>query len=196
MSGRAIVESISGEYLRYRALAEGAFAQLQDSELCAPPPGGGNPVAVIVWHLGGNLASRFTDFLAADGEKPWRDREEEFDDRQVSRAELTAKWESGLRPLELELSRLSDADLSRSITIRGQKLTVHAALHRSLAHFAYHVGQIVHIAKVFRGDDWRTLSIARGGSEAYNRDPKFDRPAAQAGAIQSRSGVGARVTDA
>lgn len=186
--GRAIVESIAGEYLRYRALAEGAFAQLRDPELCAPPPGGGNPVSVIVWHLGGNLASRFTDFLTADGEKPWRNREEEFEDRQVSRAELTAKWEAGLAPLERELSQLSDADLSATITIRGQQLTVHAALHRSLAHFAYHVGQIVHIAKAFRGDDWKSLSIPRGGSEAYNRDPRFDRPAAQAHAIQSRAG--------
>jgi hypothetical protein len=186
MSERAIVESISGEYLRYRALAEGAFAQLHDTELCASPPGGGNPVAVIVWHLGGNLASRFTDFLTADGEKPWRNREQEFDDRQVTRADLIAKWESGLGPLEHELSRLLDRDLTRTITIRGQELAVHAALHRSLSHFAYHVGQIVHIAKVFRGDDWKSLSIPRGGSDAYNRDPKFDRPAEQAGALRSR----------
>jgi hypothetical protein len=197
MNERAIVESISGEYLRYRALAEGAFAQLRDDELCAPPPGGGNPVAVIVWHLGGNLASRFTDFLTSDGEKPWRNREEEFDDRQASRAELIAKWESGLRPLTHELSQLVDGDLTRTVTIRGQGLTVHAALHRSLSHFAYHVGQIVHIAKCFRGDGWKSLSIPRGGSDAYNRDPKFDRPAEQAGVIQSRAGTAApRVADA
>ena len=192
MSGRVIVESIAGEYHRYHALAEGAFAQLRDPELSAPPPGGGNPVAVIVWHLGGNLASRFTDFLTSDGEKPWRNREEEFDDRQVSRDDLVAKWEAGWNPLAETLAALGDDDLTRTVTIRAQELTVHAALHRSLSHFAYHVGQIVFIAKSFRGDEWKSLSIPRGGSEAYNRAPIFDRPSSHAGAVRSRVESGGR----
>ena len=170
MSGRALVESIAGEYHRYHALAEGAFAQLRDPELSAPPPGGGNPVAVIVWHLGGNLASRFTDFLTSDGEKPWRNREEEFDDRQVSRDQLIAKWESGWKPLAETLAALADDDLTRTITIRGQELTVHAALHRSLSHFAYHVGQIVFIAKSFR-----ETSGNRSASRAVARTPTTAR---------------------
>jgi len=186
MSERVFVESIAGEYRRYHASAEGALAQLQDSELCAPPPGGGNSIAVIVWHVGGNFASRFTDFLTSDGEKPWRNREEEFDDRQVTRAELAAKWESGWRPLADTLAALTDADLTRTITIRGQELTVHAALHRSLSHFAYHVGQIVFIAKAFRGNEWKSLSIPRGGSESYNRAPILDRPPASSEAVRSR----------
>jgi uncharacterized damage-inducible protein DinB len=186
MSDRTFVDSIAGEYLRYHALAEGAFAQLRDDELCAPPPGGGNSVAVIVWHVGGNFASRFTDFLTADGEKPWRRREEEFEDRQASRAELMAKWQAGWSPLAETLAALDDSDLTRTITIRGQQLSVHAALHRSLSHFAYHVGQIVFIAKAFRGDAWKSLSIPRGGSDAYNQAPTLDRPTSHAGAVRSR----------
>lgn len=187
MSERVFVESIAGEYQRYHALAEAAFAQLRDDELCAPAPGGGNSVAVIVWHVGGNFASRFTDFLTTDGEKPWRNREEEFDDRQVSRAELMAKWHAGWQPLAHTLATLTDADLTGTIRIRGQELSVHAALHRSLAHFAYHVGQIVFVAKTLRGEQWQSLSIPRGGSEAYNRAPVNDRPTAHAGAVRSRS---------
>jgi len=173
---RKIIESIEEEYRRYRKLGEGAFAQLHDAELSAAASGGGNSAAVLVWHVAGNLASRFTDFLTSDGEKPWRQRDEEFKARQVSRKELLEKWESGWSVLVAALAALSDEDLGRTVTIRGKPLKVHEALHRSLAHAAYHVGQIVYIAKEMRGVSWKSLSIPLGGSAAYNLSPDRERP--------------------
>src|SRR6266542_5743048 len=113
----SVIESITGEYKRYKALAEGALSQLTADELVAPAPGGGNSIATICWHVGGNLRSRFTDFLTSDGEKPWRKREEEFQARSVTMAVLLAHWESGWSALFVTLAALRDADLSRSVTI-------------------------------------------------------------------------------
>lgn len=176
---RDLVGSIEAEYRRYKALGEGAIAQLRDDELCANDGAAANSVAVIVWHLAGNFASRFTDFLATDGEKPWRQRDEEFDARTVPRAELVAKWEHGWRVLFEALEALTDADLATTVTIRSQPLKVYEALLRSLSHASYHVGQIVHIAKLHRGDEWNYLSIAPGKSAEYNRAPTHEKPQAQ-----------------
>ncbi len=184
----AIVGSIRGEYLRYRALADAAIAQLEEAELSADAPNGGNSIAIICWHLAGNLRSRFTDFLTADGEKAWRRREEEFDRRTVTRSELLAKWEQGWMVLLETLADLSDEQLQATVTIRGQTLQVHEALHRSLAHTAYHVGQIVFIAKSMRGTGWKYLSIPPGQSDAYNLAPGDERPAGHAAAISKAQG--------
>lgn len=181
-----LIESIAAEYRRYRALGEAALRQLTDAELSAPGPNGGNSIAVICWHVAGNFQSRFTDFLTSDGEKPWREREEEFRARTVTRAELDAKWSAGWQALLDALAGLSDGDLSRTVTIRRQPLTVHAALHRSLAHAAYHVGQIVYLAKAVRGREWTYLTIPPGQSEAYNRAPAFERPAAHEALLAER----------
>jgi hypothetical protein len=113
--------------------------------------------------VGGNLRSRFTDFLTTDGEKPWRDRESEFLARTPSRAELLESWNSGWDVLEASLAGVADSNLADTVTIRGEELSVIQALHRSLAHTAYHVGQIVHRAKELRGEDWEYLSIPPGG---------------------------------
>ncbi|MBZ0267527.1 DUF1572 domain-containing protein [bacterium] len=172
---RIVVSSIEAEFRRYKALAESAMAQLSDAELREPEPGGGNAVAVIAWHVGGNLASRFTEFLTTDGEKPWRKRDGEFASRDVDRAELDAFWERGWSTLLATLSHLADEDLARIVTIRGVELRVDEALHRALAHASYHVGQIVFRARSLRGDAWRFLSIPPGGTEAYNRDPTRER---------------------
>ncbi len=174
----SIVGSIRAEYLRYRALGEAAMAQLDDAALTTAPVPTANSIAVLVWHLSGNLASRFTDFLTSDGEKPWRHREGEFAPRPVTRTQLLEKWEHGWAVLLRTLATLDDADLTRTVTIRRQGLLVHEALHRSLAHVAYHVGQIVYLAKTGRGSDWQHLSIPPGQSEAYNAAPRFERPAA------------------
>lgn len=163
------IDSIRSEYLRYKALAEDAIAQLDESQLSADGPAGSNSIATICWHVSGNLRSRFTDFLTTDGEKPWRMRDEEFEPRRVSRAELQEKWEEGWTVLLASLSELTDAHLDQTVTIRGQKVSVHDALHRSLAHTSYHAGQIVYIAKAFRGDAWTSLSIPPGQSAAYNK---------------------------
>src|SRR6516164_2818911 len=117
---RDIVSSIEGEWRRYKALGEGAIRQLRDDELGKNAPGNGNSVAVIVWHIAGNLKSRFTDFLNSDGEKPWRHRDLEFESRlNVTRAELLAQWNEGWDVLFNALEPLQDADLTRTITIRG-----------------------------------------------------------------------------
>jgi hypothetical protein len=171
---RTVVSLIEGEYRRYKDLAEGAFGQLDAEELCRGGEGM-NSVATLVWHISGNLQSRFTDFLESDGEKPWRDREGEFAPRTVSRDELREIWNRGWGVLLSTLGTLQDSDLPRSITIRGQSLRVDEALLRSLAHMSSHVGQILYIAKGIKGGDWNYLSIPPGGSAAYNRNPTKDR---------------------
>jgi uncharacterized damage-inducible protein DinB len=174
----AVIASINAEYLRYKALAEAAIGQLSETELAVPGAGGGNSILVICWHVAGNLRSRFTDFLTSDGEKPWRNREAEFQPRAATRAELLAHWEAGWAALLDTLDGLTDSDLARTVTIRGQPLRVHEALHRSLAHASYHVGQVVYAARGLRGEAWRFLSIPPGRSEEYNAQPAFEKPGA------------------
>ncbi|HTR98759.1 MAG TPA: DUF1572 family protein [Bacteroidota bacterium] len=171
MPTRTVIESIESEYRRYRKLGEGAIAQLTQAQLCEVPPRAGNSVAMIAWHLSGNFRSRFTDFLASDGEKPDRDRESEFAPRDVSREELLRKWNEGWDLLFRALSELDDRHVSRMVTIRGLSLTVLAALLRSLAHASYHVGQLVFAGKMLRGPDWEYLTIPPGLSDRFNRNP-------------------------
>jgi len=172
---RTVVASIEGEFRRYKALGEGALRQLDPAELVRRAPGGGNSVAILVWHVAGNFQSRFTDFLATDGEKPWRDRESEFAAREASPAEVGEKWEEGWRVLLDALAPLADADLAREARIRGQALSVLEALHRALAHASYHVGQIVLLARSLRAEAWEFLTIPPGGSDAYNRNPTREK---------------------
>jgi uncharacterized damage-inducible protein DinB len=181
------IESIRAEYLRYKALAEAAIAQVEDSDLSMRDSGTDNSIAIICWHISGNLESRFTDCLTSDGEKPWRNREEEFQPRTASRAELLAKWNRGWEVVLQSLSDLKDEDLQGTVTIRRQSLQINEALHRSLAHLAYHVGQIVYIGKLLRGKNWRYLSIPPGQSDAYNRAPASEGASAQAQKLADRS---------
>ena len=185
----SVIESITGEYKRYKALAEGALSQLSDDQLVAPASGGGNSIATICWHLGGNLRSRFTDFLTSDGEKPWRRREEEFQPRSVTIAELRVHWESGWSVLFATLATLRDTDLGQTVTIRGQALRVDEALHRSLAHTSYHVGQVVYAARALLGTAWRFLSIPPGKSDAFNAAPQLQRPAEHAAWVRRSGGA-------
>ena len=134
----------------------------------AAASGRDNSIAALVWPVSGTLTSRFTEFLTSDGEKPTRDRDSEFLARRVARGELLATWNDGWQALFEALVPLTDADLGRTVTIRGQPHTVAAALHRSLAHASYHVGQIVYIAKALRGPGWQSLSIPPGQSAAFN----------------------------
>ena len=180
------IDSIRNEFLRYKALAQGAIVQVSDAKLAAHGPDHANSVVVICWHIAGNFQSRFTEFLTSDGEKPWRHREEEFADRTVTRAELMAKWELGWTTVLDALNGLTDADLGRTVTIRSQPLFVHEALHRSLAHVAYHVGQIVFIAKALQGPDWKFLSIPPGKSDEYARNATMERAADHAKALGAK----------
>ena len=163
-----ILGSIEKEFRRYKALAEGAMAQLDEADF-GRGAGADNSIAILVWHIAGNLKSRFTDFLSSDGEKPWRARDEEFAARSVTRAAMLEKWEEGWSVLFATLRSLKGDDLNRTVTIRNEPLAVHEALERSLAHAAYHVGQIVYIAKSLRGDRWKYMSIPPGKSEEYNK---------------------------
>src|SRR5689334_1671216 len=129
---REIVESIQSEYRRYKKLGERAIQQLRDEDLSVVGPGEANSVAIVVWHISGNLKSRFTDFLTSDGEKPWRHRDEEFDSRNVTSAELQSKWNDGWDVLFHTLDSLTDADLHRVVTIRGEQCKAIEALHRSV----------------------------------------------------------------
>jgi uncharacterized damage-inducible protein DinB len=181
-----LIKSVEAEFRRYKALAEGALNQASDDKLSAPGPSGGNSLAIICWHISGNLKSRFTDFLESDGEKPWRGREEEFSARSVTRAELMEKWNDGWNVLFATLDSLSDEDLTRTVKIRAQDLRVHDALNRSLAHISYHVGQIVYVAHAFASDAWTYLSIPPGQSAAYNANPTFDKPRDHAAQAQPK----------
>lgn len=176
----SVVGSLLDEYKRYKALAEAAFAQVGDEELTQLGRGGGNSIDMLIRHLAGNLKSRFTDFRTSDGEKPWRRRDDEFETASLTRAELMAAWDAAWATLLAEVSPLIDADLNATVTVRQQPLRIDEALHRSLAHTAYHVGQIVYLAREMRGDDWRTLSIPKGKSEEYNRKATRETAAAHA----------------
>jgi uncharacterized damage-inducible protein DinB len=169
-----MVLSVTAEFLRYRALAEQAMAQVSDEALSSGE-GGNNSIAQLAWHVSGNLESRFTDFRTSDGEKPWRRRDDEFVPRVVTRAELRQRWDRGWQALVAALGDLSDDDLAATITVRRQPIPIHEALHRSLAHVSYHVGQIVYIAKALQHERWRCLSIPLGQSDAYNANPDSAR---------------------
>jgi uncharacterized damage-inducible protein DinB len=186
MPGRTLIESFEAEYRRYKALGEGALTQVTDDELSVAERETDNSIIAIAWHLTGNLISRFSDFRTSDGEKPDRDRESEFDHRQVTRAELMDRWNTGWNALLSALAGLSDTDLSATIAIRRQPLRIDEALLRSLSHTAYHTGQIVYLAKALRGVEWTSLSIPRGMSEAYNRSATREHATDHAAAIQER----------
>jgi len=165
---------IRTEYHRYRRLVEQALEQVADADLDRRPDADGNSIAILLGHLAGNLRSRFTDFLTSDGEKPWRRRDAEFEPSGKDRAALLADWHAAWVILERALDEVAaagPAGLERTIAIRRQPLTVHEALLRSVAHVAYHAGQVVQLARTFAGPRWRSLSIPRGGSAAYLANP-------------------------
>ena len=176
---RHTLSLIEAEYRRFKALGEGTFRQLSAEELVTDTAGA-NSIAMIVWHIAGNLESRFTDFLTTDGEKPWRNRDSEFEPRTPSRAEIEEKWDRGWRILFGSLKELTDDDLGRTVIIRGVSMGVDEALLLSLAHASYHVGQIVYLGKCFRGNSWESLSIPPGKSDEYNANPVFEKAGGEA----------------
>lgn len=169
------VQDFTDEYARYRAIGEKALAQVSDENLNRVLAPNGNSIAMIVRHLGGNLKSRFTNFLTEDGEKPWRDRDEEFVTRSYTRAEVDEIWNAGWAALEQALEDTGEDDLQSTVKIRGTPLTVHEALCRSVAHAAMHVGQIVLIARIVATDEWKWISIPKGQSQTYNQNPTLEK---------------------
>jgi hypothetical protein len=152
-----------------KRLAERAVEQVPDDKLRVALDPNTNSIAVIMKHVAGNLASRWTDFLTTDGEKPSRNRDNEFVDRFGSRAEILEAWERGWACLLTTLNGLKPDELQKTVTIRGEPHSVPLAMARSLGHTCYHIGQIVQVARVHAGERWNTLTIARGGSEEFNK---------------------------
>ncbi len=169
-----LLTSYHKQFAYYRHLGSGAMQQLTFAELTRDDAAGSNSIAVIVKHLAGNMRSRWTDFLTTDGEKPWRNRETEFVDDFPDRAALEAAWNDGWNLLEQTLHDLTPEQLPTIVYIRNEGHTVVEALNRQLAHYSYHVGQLVLLAKQLRGAEWDPLSIPRGESETYNAT-KFSR---------------------
>jgi uncharacterized protein DUF1572 len=152
----------------YKKLAEGAMAQVSDEQLTLALDPEMNSIAIIAKHMTGNMRARWTGFPSVDGESATRDRDSEFVDPPQSRAELMAMWEEGWRCVFAALEPLSDADLGRRLTIRGEAHSVMQAINRQLAHYAYHTGQVVFLAKQFRCGEWKSLSVPRGQSREFN----------------------------
>ena len=168
--GEAVLASFRHNFRQYKALADRALAQLTPAEWLHVPAPGANSAAVIVQHVVGNLRSRFTDFMTTDGEKPTRQREQEFDSPAsvAAVAALQTEWKAAWKILFALLDNLTVNDLLRTVLIRGEAHTVLAAVQRQVAHYASHVGQLVQLAKHLRGEAFASLSIARGGSAAFN----------------------------
>jgi Protein of unknown function (DUF1572) len=151
-----------------KRLADRAVAQLPDDRLHIAFDANTNSIAVIMKHIAGNLISRWTDFLTTDGEKPWRNRDDEFVDSFPSRTELLELWERGWSCLLTVIKGLKPEALGKSVMIRGEPHSVPLALERSLGHTCYHIGQIVQLARIHAGEKWNTLSIPKGGSKQFN----------------------------
>lgn len=166
---RALVEGALIAFRANKGWADKAISQLPDEKLHVALDPNTNSIAVVMKHVAGNLLSRWTDFLATDGEKPWRDRDDEFVDTFASKDELLACWESGWNALFETLGSLTPEDVGRTVAIRGEPHSVPLAIQRSLAHCGYHVGQVVLIARILAGDAWETITIPRGGSGGFNR---------------------------
>ena len=162
-----VVATLAGEFRKLQALADRAIQQLDDAQLHARLDDESNSVAMLMHHLAGNMRSRWTDFLTSDGEKPWRQRDAEFEPPAGDRRQLQAAWEAGWATLFGALAQLEDTDLGRPVTIRGESQTALTAIVRQVAHYAGHVHQIVLLAKHWRGAKWQVLSIPRGQSQAY-----------------------------
>lgn len=167
--------SVRKQFEYYKLLGEKTFDQVPDEKLFWQPDPESNSMSTIVKHLWGNMLSRWTDFLTTDGEKEWRQRDAEFDNDVNTREAMLEKWNTGWDCLFKALGQLTENDLDKIIYIRNQGHTIADAINRQLAHYPYHIGQIVYIGKLAAGSNWSSLSIPRGKSDEFNRE-KFSRP--------------------
>lgn len=165
----AFLDSVIKRSGYYKELAEKTFDQLIDEDFHFQPNSESNSIAVIIQHMAGNMLSRFTDFLTSDGEKDWRNRDSEFEIHQYSKQQLLDLWEKGWKCYLDALNSLTEDDLLKTIYIRKELLSVVDALNRQLAHYPYHVGQIIYIAKIIKDTGWKSLSIPRNQSQQFNQ---------------------------
>jgi Protein of unknown function (DUF1572) len=176
------LDEVRRQFRGHKRLGEGALAQLTDAQLFTTLDPESNSVAIVIKHLAGNMRSRFTDFLTADGEKPDRHRDQEFElTASTTRAEVMQWWEQGWACVFTAVEALKAEDVMRIVYIRHEPHTVLQALNRQVAHYAYHVGQIVFLAKHLRSSEWKSLSVPRGKSEEFNQKMEERR---KAGATQ------------
>lgn len=168
------LESVTKQFEYYKLLGDKTFAQLPDDKLFWQYNTESNSIAIIVKHMHGNMLSRWTDFLTSDGEKEWRTRDAEFENDIQSRETLLKLWEDGWKCLFDALKQLNDQDLEKTVYIRNQGHSVVEAINRQLAHYPYHIGQIVFIGKMIADENWQSLSIPRGKSGAFNAE-KFSQ---------------------
>lgn len=175
MSNEGYLQSVKKQFSYYKALAEKTFAQLTEEQLFWQYNEESNSIAVIIKHLAGNMLSRWTDIFTTDGEKDWRNRDAEFENDFQSKAELMAFWDKGWNVFQTTLESLKDEDLEKIIYIRNQGHTVLEAINRQLAHYPYHVGQVVFIGKMICNQNWESLSIPRNTSADYNQN-MFNKP--------------------
>lgn len=162
------LESVIKRLMTHKILGDKTLAQLTGEQLHWQPAGEPNSIYLIIKHLNGNMRSRWTDFLHSDGEKPWRNRDREFEEDQLSKEEVVALWEEGWKCMLDAIGALKPEDLVKTIRIRNEPLIVIDAINRQLAHVPYHVGQIVYLGKMIRQDQWQSLSIPKGQSQDFN----------------------------
>jgi hypothetical protein len=167
--GQTYLDSVVKRLMTYKILGDMTFSQLEEKDFHSKPNDQSNSIAVIIRHMHGNMLSRWTNFLTEDGEKPGRNRDEEFSDPAVGKDQLLALWEAGWACLLDTLRGLKEEDLLKTITIRHEPLPAIDAINRQLAHYPHHVGQIVYIGKMIRGASWQSLSIQKGASQAFNQ---------------------------
>lgn len=166
---KIFLESAKRQFLYYKSLGEQALAQVPDDKLTWSPNGESNSLAVIVKHLWGNMLSRWTNFLTEDGEKSWRDRDGEFEGDLAGREMILDRYNEGWAAVFAALNAMSPEDVERTVYIREQAHSVVEAIQRQTDHYAYHVGQMVYLAKMIVGADWKSLSIPKGKSSAFNQ---------------------------
>jgi alkanesulfonate monooxygenase SsuD/methylene tetrahydromethanopterin reductase-like flavin-dependent oxidoreductase (luciferase family) len=171
------LDEVRRQFRGHKRLAEGAIAQLKDEDLFKTLDSGSNSIAILIKHMAGNMRSRFTDFVTTDGEKPDRDRDQEFEmNSATTRADVMRWWEEGWSRVFAAIDALQPEDVMRTVTIRGEPHTVLQAINRQIAHYAQHTGQIVFLAKHFRSSEWKTLSIPRGKSKEFKAvGQKYER---------------------
>lgn len=167
MIEKVYLKAVKGRFEDSKKLGDNTFLRLSDSDIHWQPNTESNNIAIIVKHLSGNMISRWTDFLTSDGEKPNRHRDQEFKDTITSVEQLITVWEKGWNQVFATLDSLKSEDLGKSVYIRGEEHTVIEAIERQIAHCSYHIGQIVYIAKLLKGNDWESLSIPLGKSEEF-----------------------------
>jgi hypothetical protein len=175
MENTTYLESIKRQFLYYKSLGDKTLELLPEESLFWQYNEESNSIAIIVKHLHGNMLSRWTDFLTSDGEKEWRKREGEFENEVISKAVLLAKWEEGWKCVFDAINSLTEEDLGKEIFIRNMGHTVMEAINRQLAHYPYHIGQMVFLGKMIANQNWVSLSIPKGKSNEYNAE-KFAKP--------------------